>query len=138
MATNTIRETITAVVTEELGDSIISQYAPAIDTLVKAVEEREYNIREAIIADAEQLGYESEAVRILDGAGVAERPAPEPEPEAEAPAQGIDAEFAPDLSTEQKLDVLIGVVGKMAEAQQQASAKVERLVEAAQRNGITV
>lgn len=118
-----INSTITETVSNLVGDSAIHLYGDAITAVSKALEEREYTIRETIVEKARDLGYGSEADDILNAAGVMERPAPEPEPVVEAPVADESEESG------DKLDKVISALGSLSET-------VGKLVSAAERNGI--
>lgn len=91
----TIREAVTeALASKGLNTGEYGNYAPYIDAVIEAVEEREteakYALREEIL---EQVGerldeYAVESAEtVLDAVGLEARPTPEPEPEAVTPAE---------------------------------------------------
>lgn len=126
-------ENTTAAQTPSINDTLlqalteagISSYT-AGSALAKAEEllkEREYTIAETIVNEADvQFGYGQQARTLLEAAGLNFRPVPEPVVE-EAPAEAE--------SDEAKLDQILALVKSQGET-------VEKLVAAANRNGITL
>lgn len=120
---SSINETITAVVSEELGEDT-SVYTAAINAVSKALEEREYDITESVIEAAmEHTGFtrdeiEAEAVR----AGLSLRPKPEPvveeEPAAEAEPASIEDRVvlleAGQAQLQEGMNTLLAVAKRLA------------------------
>lgn len=119
---------INDVLLEALTESGISAYS-AGSALAKAEEllkEREYTIAENIISDAEnRFGYGLQATEVVEAAGLGTRPAPAVEEVEES-----DDEAAPAADGD-KLDVILSTLQKQGET-------IEKLVNAAARNGITL
>jgi L-lactate utilization protein LutC len=124
-----INTTIKSTITELVGDSAIHLYGEAITEVSKALEEREYTLREKIVEAAESRGYGSYAVGILNEVGMAERPAPEPEPVVEAPAE--DENLSEHEQVMKQIGAIAGTVSELA-------GTVGKLVSAAERNGISL
>lgn len=126
MSAASIKDTITAVVTEELGEST-SYYAEAIEKVTAALTEREHTIVEEIVEKADEFygsGYGEKAEELLSEAGLAVRPAPEPEPVV-VEASAADTS---DLSDTDRIALL-------EEGQRKQSESIGKLLELADKIG---
>jgi hypothetical protein len=80
MTSTVISDTITSVVVEELGESVASQYAPAIEKISAALTEQAYTSTDRLIEFAvQETGYDEDTLRgFIENSGLPVRPKPEP------------------------------------------------------------
>lgn len=125
MTINTISDTITSAL--EFHGVSTSMSAPYVASAVEALTERDYQITETIISTLvdNNLVTEEDALFHAERLGLSVRPKPEPEVEDED-----HSEVDPDDADGKLNAILAGLAG--------ISARIEKLENAASRNGISL
>lgn len=119
-----IRNTITTVLAQNGVNA--DDYSREVDIVAGALEEREYTIREKIENITYERGYGEYAEEILSETGMMKRPAPEPE----APALTEEEAANPGLAA------VLSKLNELGEKLTSVNGTVDKLVSAAERNGI--
>lgn len=103
MTVASINSTVSVVVASELGMDAQSSYAAPIAKVSEALEAREHDIVDAIVAAAQERYYSYDVSKedieaIVAEAGLSVRPAPAPVVEESAPEQDEEAVTADDVA----------------------------------------
>lgn len=126
---NTV-DTIDHTIVSLLPETMPHEVGVVAGRVIDAVTEREYALREAIIEEADKLGYGMEAADILNKVGVEARPEPEPEVAVEAESEGVEDKITGE-QVMAKLSEILGTVNEIG-------ARVSAVENAARRNGISL